>query len=259
MSIESRPERDIAQSQAHTTLSAAEAGALDNPVWSALTSHQAEFALGSARVKRFLPDVAPFAAVPEESATAFAELRAMLAATEQVALLSLSPLPAHDDLQIQPIGMVHQMVATAFTATAPQADFVRLTQADAPAMRALAGLAKPGPFVERTHLLGNFIGIRVQGQLVAMAGERMRFGNWVEVSAVCVHPEHRGAGHARALMTRVTLEIMQRHARPFLHVLTGNAGAIALYEQLGYRIRRTLHLTGLSRAVALDAAATESA
>ena len=33
-----------------------------------------------------------------------------------------------------------------------------------------------------------------------MAGERMKPGNFVEMTAVCVHPDHRGRGYAQALL-----------------------------------------------------------
>jgi predicted GNAT family acetyltransferase len=60
------------------------------------------------------------------------------------------------------------------TEFAPE-DIVQLGDADAPEMLALAQLTEPGPFFARTHTMGNFIGIRVDGRLAAMAGERMRF------------------------------------------------------------------------------------
>ena len=50
----------------------------------------------------------------------------------------------------------------------------RLTNADSPAMQELAALTKPGPFLQRTHLLGEFWGVKRNGQLIAMAGERLK-------------------------------------------------------------------------------------
>ncbi len=67
-------------------------------------------------------------------------------------------------------------------------------------MMALVELTKPGPFGLRTHELGTFFGIRVSGELVAMTGERMKPGNFTEMTAVCVHPDHRGRGYAQALL-----------------------------------------------------------
>jgi ribosomal protein S18 acetylase RimI-like enzyme len=216
--------------------------ALDNPVWAALNTRQAGFAAGSGLARRYHPEVAPFGAVREPSAQAFEALRELAAGGAPLIVLSLGPLPPLAQFQAQSLGTAFQMVATDFEPGPPGRDFVRLGAADAPDMQRLAALTKPGPFARRTHELGEFIGIRVQGELVAMAGERMKLRHWVEVSAVCVHPQHRGAGHARALMRAVTGAIVARNELPFLHVFTVNTSAIALYEQLGYRKRQVLEV-----------------
>ena len=78
-----------------------------------------------------------------------------------------------------------------------------LTADDVPAMVALAKLTEPGPFRERTHELGAFFGIFESGHLVAMAGERLQLPRYVEVSAVCTHPNARGRGYARLLIATV--------------------------------------------------------
>jgi hypothetical protein len=62
--------------------------------------------------------------------------------------------------------------AAALTALAA---LVRPGDRDAPEMLALARLTEPGPFLPRTHVMGRFLGIRIDGRLAAMAGERMRF------------------------------------------------------------------------------------
>jgi len=83
---------------------------------------------------------------------------------------------------------------------------------------------------------------------VAMAGERMKAPGFTEVSAVCTHPDHRGRGHAGRLMAVVAAKILARGETPFLHVYAHNTGAIALYEKLGFRLRRALHMQVLVRA-----------
>jgi predicted GNAT family acetyltransferase len=118
---------------------------------------------------------------------------------------------------------------------------------DVPDMLALTELTKPGPFSARTHELGTFLGIRVDGELVAMTGERMKPGNYTEMTAVCVHPSHRGRGYAQMLLGAVARQIVARGETPFLHVFTSNHSAIALYRRQGMEIRTRLHVTVLQK------------
>jgi ribosomal protein S18 acetylase RimI-like enzyme len=126
-------------------------------------------------------------------------------------------------------------------------DIVALGEADAAEMLALATLTRPGPYRARTHELGDFIGVRQDGRLVAMAGERLKPVGFAEVSAVCTHPDHRGRGYAGALMRQVASRMLARGETPFLHVYATNTGAIALYEALGFRLGREIVMTVLAR------------
>jgi hypothetical protein len=81
-----------------------------------------------------------------------------------------------------------------------------------------------------------------------MAGERMKPDGFTEVSGVCTHPDHRGRGYAGALMRLVARRILDRGETPFLHAYASNTGAIALYETLGFTLRREVLMTRLSRA-----------
>ena len=120
-----------------------------------------------------------------------------------------------------------------------------LTSADTPEMVALAELTEPGPFRNRTIELGVFYGIFDSGRLVAMAGQRLHLPDFVEVSAVCTHPDARGRGYARALMSQVIDEMRQRGKTPILHTFADNGPAIRVYEGLGFTLRKTLHLAVL--------------
>ena len=127
------------------------------------------------------------------------------------------------------------------------ADIVTLGADDVPAMLELTKLTNPGPFALRTHELGTFLGIRNDGQLVAMAGERMKPANYTEITAVCVHPSCRGRGYAQMLLAAVSRQILARGEIPFLHVFSHNKSAIALYRRQGMEIRRRLHVTVLQK------------
>jgi predicted GNAT family acetyltransferase len=111
----------------------------------------------------------------------------------------------------------------------------------------LATLTKPGPYFARTHRLGDFVGVKQDGRLIAMAGERMKPDGFTEVSGVCTHPDARGRGYAGALMRVVVAKILARGETPFLHVYAANTGAIGLYETLGFALRREVTMTVLTR------------
>ena len=114
-------------------------------------------------------------------------------------------------------------------------------------MMELTALTKPGPFNRRTHELGTYLGIRREGKLVAMAGERLKIPGHTEVSAVCTHPEHTGHGYARILMMEIMRRICSRGETPFLHVREDNVRAIELYQRLGFRQRVLLHFAVLRK------------
>ena len=78
-----------------------------------------------------------------------------------------------------------------------------------------------------------------------MAGERMRCGDWVEVSGVCVHPSAQREGLGAALTLNVAEAIRSRGKRAMLHVRQGNDEAMALYRKLGFRMRADRYVYAL--------------
>lgn len=219
---------------------------LDRPVWSALTGRQSDIALGEGGALRFAPEYGLFAALAEPSATT--DLAALVAAHGDVALVEPEDAPPIEGLAVRSQAVCWQMVAQEPNPVGePAFDIEVLTEADAPQMLALATLTAPGPFFSRTHQLGRFVGVKVRGQLVAMAGERMRLPGHTEVSGVCTHPDHRGRGYAAGLMLEVAARIRERGEIPFLHSYAHNTGAIALYQALGFDFRRELVMTTLTR------------
>lgn len=139
------------------------------------------------------------------------------------------------------------MIASSVVTGTGNHDFADLTDDDAAEMVALATLTVPGPFHARTNRLGGFIGIRHAGQLVAMTGQRMRPGNFTELSGVCTHPDHRGRGYAGFLMRVVANRMLAHGEIPFLQTYACNTGAVALYESLGFLAHQIVTLTTLQR------------
>jgi predicted GNAT family acetyltransferase len=229
-------------------VSAAIESALNRPVWSALTTGDRRFAQGGSRALCFPPDIAPFGATADDLPEAFAALRELLAEDGRLALVTLDMLKPYPGLEVVREAPIIQMIADGET-PAPSEGLtpIVLGQRDVPEMLRLTEQTNPGPFGPRTHELGQYIGVRVDGPLAAMAGERMRLDGAIEISAVCVSPEHRGKGYAAFLVAWLVHKLRQEGGLPFLHVFTDNP-AIALYERLGFRTRKTLRLTVLARA-----------
>jgi GNAT superfamily N-acetyltransferase len=216
---------------------------LDSVVWRALNGRQAQFSEGDHRARRYMGDMAPFAGLRDSSPDSFASLVPLVPRGDQVAMFTVEPVSPVKPLEILLAKTVLQMIATRVVGPMRPRETERLDASAVPDMLKLVDASRPGPFAARTHELGDYLGIRVEGQLIAMTGERMKIEGFTEVSAVCTHPEHRGHGYAHDLVSLVTQAVLDRGERPFLHVFSDNAPAIALYERLGYTIRRTLHVT----------------
>lgn len=232
-----------------STISPLTSELLDRPVWSALTSANAALAQGASPALRYQPEVAPFAAVADETMASFEALASLVKTGERAALVGPGTLAPSAGFEIERQASVVQMVLESPAMTSPAAgpDHLVLGTADVPDMIDLTGRTRPGPFGRRTIEFGRYLGIRVDGALAAMAGERMRFDSFVEISAVCVDPAHRGKGYAALLMMRLARRMQESGLTPFLHVFADNLGAIALYEKLGFRRRATMQLSVLLR------------
>jgi len=220
---------------------------LDHPIWTALTTTQQALAEGDARARRYPTEVTPFADMPDLSVENFAALAALMSPADIAVLFTPEAVQAPAQFKVVLADIGEQMIGTPIETPANGVDIVTLGVDDVPAMIELTALTKPGPFSTRTHELGTFLGIRVDGQLVAMAGERMKPAQYTEMTAVCVHPSHRGRGYGQMLLSAVSRQIVSRGEIPFLHVFTSNHSAIALYRRQGMEIRRRLHVTVLKK------------
>ena len=221
---------------------------LDRVVWNAFTSRQASLALRDGDALRVSPEIGLFVATADHAPRTLAALSRLIHAHPgEVGVVERFDPPPIPGTQVTRRAILNQMVAETLAAPRPvDFEILPLTDADAPHMLALATLTVPGPFFTRTHQLGDFVGVKVDGRLVAMAGERLRPEGFTEVSAVCAHPDHRGKGYAAKLMLHVAHKIVGRGETPFLHSYDHNAGAIALYEALGFRFRCEQILTVLA-------------
>ncbi|MGW1027709.1 GNAT family N-acetyltransferase [Streptomyces sp. NPDC002577] len=209
---------------------------LDNPAWAALTGPHARFAERVGSAARYPTDVSPFTALADPAdPRAWDDLAVLAGPGTPVAVTGAVAPP--DGWEVVESGQGVQLVDTALRAE-PAPEAVRLGLDDVPEILELIALTKPGPFLPRTVELGTYLGIRHQGRLIAMAGERLRPPGWTEISAVCTHPDHRGRGLATRLVRAVAAGIRERGDTPFLHASAANTGAIRLYESIGFTLRR---------------------
>jgi len=218
---------------------------LDRPAWTALETKHAAFAEGGDLAKRYRPSIVPFASARDDTPASVGQLGGLAGSGESLAIIQASPI-------ILPSGYVTTLTADAVQMVAerhlPQVHDPRiepLGEADAQAMLDLAVLTKPGPFTLKALCLGSFWGVKRDGALIAMAGERMKQPGYTELSGLCVHPESRGTGLGRLLLQLVSAEIFARGELPYLHAFAANTGAIALYESLGFKLRSRMHVAVL--------------
>jgi GNAT superfamily N-acetyltransferase len=224
---------------------------LDHPQWAALTSEHAGFARGSGRALAYPSDVTPMSGLEDpRDPRAWADLAALLGEGEKTILMFTAPpvLPPTVRPMIQ--RFILQMSGPDVAPALPSEPegLVRLGLEDGPDMVALAALTEPGPMGLRTVTMGNWWGVRREGELVAMAGQRMRLTGLVEVSGVCTHPRVRGEGLARNLILRAMHDIAARGERSFLHLITENAAALGLYRSLGFEVRTEIHMSVVAAA-----------
>ncbi len=216
---------------------------LDNPVFSSLTGPHARFAERRGGARRYPVDVSPFLALPDEPGEGdWADAAALAGPGGLLVLAGVRAAPPGDwtvTMAAEGVQLTGEGLAVAAD---PEA--VPLGRADVPEMLALTARTEPGPFLPRTCELGSYLGIRRDGELVAMAGERMHPDGWSEISAVCTDAAWRGHGFASRLIRAVGAVIRARGDQPFLHAVATNP-AIGLYQRLGFRHRQATLFTAV--------------
>ena len=237
---------------------------LDNPAWSALNGPQRHVAETAGPVARFHPAISLFGAFDQEPGPDHWAAMARLIGPGGTVITTGCTATPPDGWIVEFDGEAVQMTAEQLLAErravrpdGPDGpDVLPLGADDVDDMLELVALTRPGPFTSRTYELGGYVGVRHQGRLIAMAGERMRPVGWGEISAVATHPDHRGQGLAERLVRVVVSRIFDRGDAPLLHTSTDNANAIRLYEAMGFTIRReTRFLAARAPAAAASVAA----
>ncbi len=209
--------------------------ALDNVVWHALHGEQRDLGERHGRAARFDPEVAVFGAMDDPTAPeAWHDFSALVDPVGVVFAPVVVVPPAWRTDAVMPC---FQMVATDVAVEPVEADLVELGSGDVPEVLDLVAATNPGPVGKRTIEMGRYVGMREDGRLVAMAGERFKVPGMTEISLVCTADEVRGRGLGRVVVMAVLERIRARGEEAFLHVLTDNRPAIALYRSMGFTVR----------------------
>lgn len=220
---------------------------LDRPIWTALTTRQSALGTGGDRARRFDPAMVPFAGMIDEGDASQQALAELVHVGETVLVVQAVEPPVPRGFVMKDKAAVVQMVAMGRREAIADARVARLGEADAAEMLELATLTRPGPFTLRAQDLGGFWGVKVGGQLAAMAGLRLRVPGFYELSGVCTHPNHRGEGLGRLMSLFVAGHIAAGGDLPFLHAYATNTAAIRLYESIGFTLRSQMHVVVLER------------
>jgi ribosomal protein S18 acetylase RimI-like enzyme len=211
---------------------------LDNPVWSALISGNRDLAIGNEKARRYQPGISPFVAVAENSPGHYQALKKLIPGDETVAIFTtdtnLDPSPW---VVVNRIDGYQMMYEGETPVQQEEVTIMKLAEANVLAMLELTKLNPPGPFMEKTILFGGYEGIFDGEHLVAMAGHRFHGGPYVEISAVCTHPDHIGKGYARALIRNQIRKLREIGKSPYLHVRADNTRAFKIYKDMGFVTR----------------------
>jgi GNAT superfamily N-acetyltransferase len=222
-----------------------------NPAWHALQTRHCHLAVSAGQACRYPAEVAPFAAVAAPSSVALEELHSLLAPGESTWLVGEGYPHVRGILFEGTLECLQMVLPEEVAPPDPTIETIRLSAANAAEMVALTDLAFPGFFRKRTCEMGSYYGVRSDGELIAMGGERLSLDGYSEVSGVCTHPAHRGKGLAASLIWQLARNHRRDGLVSFLHVSSTNHHAIELYRRMGFEVVRKVMLNRISRGPAI--------
>ena len=219
-----------------------EAHPLDNAVWWSLDTRHRELSRARGRARAYRTDTSVFSAVDAFEEASWTDLSELLGPSRGSVLFRADTPSDLPPGWITPRRIACQQMVVEGDALIPVPPVATrlLTPDDASQMLDLVARTEPGPFRPNTVAMGSYYG-HFEGQhLVAMAGERLGFDGYTEISAVCTDLTMRGRGLGSALTYLVASEILARGEQPFLHVTDTNTTARRVYESLGFIPRRSV-------------------
>ncbi|HZE24328.1 MAG TPA: GNAT family N-acetyltransferase [Blattabacteriaceae bacterium] len=225
---------------------------LDNAVWTALTTKQAQLAHTSALARRFQPEMTLLGALAANTAMAFESLAQLIQRDPVTLYFTSAPqiLTGWDVVRsVELVQMVQETEAPPSSAgRGATPEVIELAPADVPEMSALYIATRPGRILcPRIQKLGQFLGIREDGRLVAMGGLRLHIPGYREITTVATMPGHEGRGYATAIVRGLIDRIRSRGECPFLTVRSDNTRAVEIYRRLGFKERTLLYSQTIRR------------
>jgi ribosomal protein S18 acetylase RimI-like enzyme len=218
---------------------------LDNPIWNALQTVHENFSTGTSEIKKYNEDTIPFMGMTGTNGELLTQIEPYFKAGEEVFLKDdVQGIPARWEI-LNRLNCLQMIYVPNECKTVSMDGVTKLSVDDADELFQLINLVQPGFFKKRTSSLGNYYGIKKDGQLVAAAGERFKLKGYTELSAVCTHPEHTGNGYAQQLLNVLCSKNLAEGNTPFLHVVDSNTRAIKIYEHLDFKTRINLPLVKL--------------
>lgn len=224
---------------------------LDNPIWNALQSAHKEFSIGTSEIKKYTSDILPFMGLNTPDENLLQDILPFMEAGEEIFIGgNLPTIPANWSIQARVNCLQMVCEKPSKIKRSGEAQIVKMVESDYEEMVALINQVLPGYFKSRTPQLGTYYGIKINGKLIAVSGERFKMEGFYELSAICTHPDFSGNGYAQQLMLKVSGEIFEQGMIPFLHVEESNKRAIRLYEYVGFKKRRDFSFLKLKSFVA---------
>jgi len=218
---------------------------LDNPVWHSLSESHRNFSVDYKSIKFYHPNYCPFGGF-ESTENISKHIDEYSLMVDSFFVVGEKP-EFSSKLKLKNELVCLQMIISNKIEINAKENITTLTNEHNNALFQLVNLVQPGYFKKETALLGNYFGIFKNGQLISVAGERMKMNDFVEVSAIITHPNHTGRGYAKQLIALTVNNIFNQNKTPYLHVVETNIGAINLYEKLGFITRRKMSFWNITK------------
>ncbi len=208
---------------------------LDNPVFNSILSNESPKSYGSDWVKYYDSEVSPYVGFHESYKNGFADLHSMLPVGRNILYADRNEIETSNGWKL-----IKHIAGTQFIYNSVNkfdfdfSNIIPLEKKHVAQMVSLATLTKPGPFDNKTIEFGGYHGLFDKEKLISMTGRRLQIHEFIEVSAVCTHPDYGGKGLAGLLMKHQINSILEENKVPFLHVKSDNRTAVELYERLGF-------------------------